>query len=239
MREETAKLYLIWKTLTLRRRRPDAFEGSYEPLDAGTGMCAYLRGGTIAVAVPTRPDAVYSPPPGFRDALGHVDLGVYLLERAGDDQVGDAGSHALRRGVGGSVIGRLGARPVGADVVEFRVWAPNATDVRVGDDQLTAEDEGIFAATLEAEVGSSYGFSLDGASPIPDPCSRWQPGGLRGLSRILDTNEFTWTSEPIRLSLERLVVYELHVGTFTQEGTFEAAIPRLGTWPLSGSPRSS
>ncbi len=81
VREETTKLFLIWKTLALRSRFPEAFEGSYEPVDAGTGMCAYLRGGMIAVAVPTRPDAEYKPLPGFRDVFDGIDLGVHLLER--------------------------------------------------------------------------------------------------------------------------------------------------------------
>ncbi len=116
---------------------------------------------------------------------------------------------------------------MGAGLAELRVWAPNATDVRVGDQKLAAESDGVFAGVIEAQVGSDYGFSLDGAPPTPDPCSRWQPGGLHGPSRILDTNELAWTAEPAPISLERLVVYELHVGTFTEEGTFEAAIPRL------------
>ncbi len=97
----------------------------------------------------------------------------------------------------------------------------------MGGPKLAAESEGIFAATLEAEAGSDYGFSLDGGPPNADPCSRWQPGGLRGPSRILDPNEFAWTAEPVPISLERLVVYELHVGTFTPAGTFDAAIARL------------
>ena len=50
-------------------------------------MCAYVRGGAIAVAVPVRPDAEYAPPPGFRDALGGVELGVHLLVRAGSGEL--------------------------------------------------------------------------------------------------------------------------------------------------------
>jgi (1->4)-alpha-D-glucan 1-alpha-D-glucosylmutase len=79
---ETAKLYVIWKTLQLRARHPDAFAGAtYEPLEAGPGMCAFSRG-DIVVAVPVAPGAHFSPPAGFRDALG-AELGVWLLERGG------------------------------------------------------------------------------------------------------------------------------------------------------------
>jgi (1->4)-alpha-D-glucan 1-alpha-D-glucosylmutase len=78
---ETAKLYVIWKTLALRARRAEAFAGSYEPCDAGEGLCAFTRGGQILVAVPVRPGAAFTPPAGYRDALEGADLGVWLLER--------------------------------------------------------------------------------------------------------------------------------------------------------------
>jgi (1->4)-alpha-D-glucan 1-alpha-D-glucosylmutase len=78
---ETAKLYVIWKTLQLRARRADAFApGSYEPVEAGAGICAFMRGGTILVAVPITPAARFTPPEGFVDLLG-ADLGIWLLER--------------------------------------------------------------------------------------------------------------------------------------------------------------
>src|SRR5262249_53531638 len=64
-------------------------------------------------------------------------------------------------------------------------------------------------------------------SELADPCSRAQPDGLRGPARVLDTAAFTWDADPIAVPLDDLVVYELHVGTFTQEGTFDAAVPRL------------
>jgi (1->4)-alpha-D-glucan 1-alpha-D-glucosylmutase len=78
---ETAKLYLTWKTLQLRARRPDAFsEGTYEPLEAGPDVCAFTRGGEVLVAVELRPEARFEPPAGFRDVLG-PELGVWLYER--------------------------------------------------------------------------------------------------------------------------------------------------------------
>jgi (1->4)-alpha-D-glucan 1-alpha-D-glucosylmutase len=77
---ETAKLYVIWKALGLRARRPELFEGSYEPLDAGPDVCAFTRGGDLLVAVPLRPAASFEPPPGYSDVIEGADLGVRLLE---------------------------------------------------------------------------------------------------------------------------------------------------------------
>ncbi len=77
---ETAKLYLVWSTLRVRREHHDAFAGDYEPVDAGDDVCAYTRGGgTILVAVPLREGARFTRPAGYRDALNGVDLGVHLL----------------------------------------------------------------------------------------------------------------------------------------------------------------
>jgi maltooligosyltrehalose trehalohydrolase len=121
----------------------------------------------------------------------------------------------------------LGARPLGDGHVEFRVWAPRAESIRlrVGDDEFDLEHAGyrVFEAVLPARAGDDYVFVLDGQE-LPDPCSRWQPEGIRGPSRIVDLprpDQF-----PAR-SMRELVIYELHVGTFTPEGTFEAAIPHL------------
>jgi (1->4)-alpha-D-glucan 1-alpha-D-glucosylmutase len=78
---ETAKLYLTWKTLQLRARRAASFaHGVYQPITASPGICAYMRGDDVLVAVAVAPMAVYQSPAGFVDALG-ADLGVWLLER--------------------------------------------------------------------------------------------------------------------------------------------------------------
>jgi maltooligosyltrehalose trehalohydrolase len=125
-----------------------------------------------------------------------------------------------------------GAFPAPDGRTRFRVWAPRATELalELGDGRcfgLEAEGHGIFATEAQAAPGSDYRYVLDGR-PLPDPCSRWQPDGLRGPSRVLDTGTFAWTdaswSPP---PLRELVLYELHVGTFTPEGTFPAAIPHL------------
>ena len=129
---------------------------------------------------------------------------------------------------------RLGATPLHDDAVEFRVWALGADHVRVrvGDDEhaLTHVGGGIHEGCVDAHGGEDYVYLLgeDDADGLPDPASRHQPAGLRGPSRIVDTQAFAWTDAgfaPRRLSDH--VIYELHVGTFTGEGTFDAAIEYL------------
>ncbi len=122
---------------------------------------------------------------------------------------------------------RLGAVPRGDGSVEFRVWAPYATDVHVGEEPLEREAEGVFAAVIEASHGDDYWFVLDDGAPLADPCSRWQPLGLRGPSRVLDPSTLELASAPVSVPPSELVIYELHVGTYTSEGTFEAAAQRL------------
>jgi maltooligosyltrehalose trehalohydrolase len=106
------------------------------------------------------------------------------------------------------------------------VWAPTATSVAVAGQALDQAGDGFFAGHLELRPGDDYRVSL-GGTELADPCSREQPEGLRGPSRVLDTGTFAWTAEPVAVPLAELVVYELHVGTFTTEGTFDAAIARL------------
>jgi maltooligosyltrehalose trehalohydrolase len=122
----------------------------------------------------------------------------------------------------------LGARPRADGTCEFRVWAPRAESValRLGrDSDLPFEPagHGIYEAVAEAGHGDDYWFVLDGKR-FPDPATRWQPRGLRGPSRVLETSAPPAFDTP---ALDELVLYELHVGTFTPEGTFEAAIHHL------------
>jgi len=122
----------------------------------------------------------------------------------------------------------LGARPLDGERVEFRVWAPRAerVAVRLGGRELALEPVGfgVYEVVAPARAGDDYLFVLDDR-PLPDPCSRWQPAGLRGPSRVLAP------SPPPALTAmpapEELVIYELHVGTFSPEGTFAGAIPHL------------
>jgi maltooligosyltrehalose trehalohydrolase len=125
----------------------------------------------------------------------------------------------------------LGAFPRGDGRTDFRVWAPRpeAVRLRVGDaeHELADAGHGIREATVEAAPGADYAYVIQDIE-FPDPASRWQPHGLRGRSRVLDTAAFEWTDDGFETpSLRDTVLYELHVGTFTREGTFEAAIPYL------------
>jgi maltooligosyltrehalose trehalohydrolase len=131
-----------------------------------------------------------------------------------------------------TVRASLGALPLGDGRVAFRVWAPNAgavaVRVRGADHELRKRDDGVWEGEVEAQAGDDYVYVLDGGRACPDPCSRSQPEGLRGPSRVVDTGAFVWTDDGwAGLRLDELVLYEVHVGTFTPEGTFEAAIPRL------------
>jgi len=114
----------------------------------------------------------------------------------------------------------------------FALWAPtpNQVEVEIGGERhpMTATGNGWWQVDVPAGPGIDYAFVLDGGQPRPDPRSRWQPGGVHGPSRLVDDNAFAWTDAHWRgTPLPGSVLYELHVGTFTAEGTFDAAIGRL------------
>jgi maltooligosyltrehalose trehalohydrolase len=125
---------------------------------------------------------------------------------------------------------RLGAVPVEDGVVEFSVWAPRASSagvrLRGGVRQLQLVGEGVWAARLEAAPGDDYAYVLDGKHELADPCSRSQPDGVDGPSRVVDPRVFDIAPGPA-LPLEELVIYELHVGTFSPEASFDGVVPRL------------
>jgi malto-oligosyltrehalose trehalohydrolase len=119
-------------------------------------------------------------------------------------------------------------------VTDFRVWAPAASSVEVhlaGHGYPLAPDDGDWwtADVPGAGVGSDYSFRLNGGDLLADPRSLWQPAGVRGPSRRYEHGSFGWTDAGWRgVPLAGSVIYELHVGTFTPAGTFDAAIGRLG-----------
>ncbi|GAB2588409.1 malto-oligosyltrehalose trehalohydrolase [Streptomyces capparidis] len=117
---------------------------------------------------------------------------------------------------------------------EFRVWAPRArsVEVQVGTERHAMRPEerdgGWWSAAARAGHGDSYGFRLDGGPLLPDPRSRRQAEGPDGPSRVVDHELFPWRDRGwAGRALPGGVVYELHVGTFTREGTFDAAAARL------------
>jgi maltooligosyltrehalose trehalohydrolase len=122
---------------------------------------------------------------------------------------------------------RLGAYPVDAELSEFRIWAPHAESLSLqisgADVELEPAGYGIYELITPAHAGEDYWYVVDGRQ-LPDPCSRWQPRGLRGPSRVFDAGSLAHRSDGFAAPLPReLVIYELHVGTFTAEGTFAAA----------------
>jgi maltooligosyltrehalose trehalohydrolase len=128
---------------------------------------------------------------------------------------------------------------IGAEVhpdgVHFRVWAPRRQSVEVVFDDgelrlpLRPEPGGYFSAFVEGvRAGKRYRFRLDGGESFPDPASRFQPEGPHGPSEVVDP-AFEWTDQGWPgLTPEGQVFYEMHVGTFTREGTFAAATGELG-----------
>ena len=118
--------------------------------------------------------------------------------------------------------------------MRFRVWAPRPASLAVVSPEglrvpLAREDGGYFSGTSDRlGAGSRYAFSLDGGAATPDPASRFQPEGPHGPSEVVDPTAFAWTDERLarRRRCEGQVIYELHVGTFTPEGTCDAAARR-------------
>jgi maltooligosyltrehalose trehalohydrolase len=130
---------------------------------------------------------------------------------------------------------------------EFRVWAPQARRVTLrllgrGDFPMRREDGGAFARTLPARAGERYFYIVDEGKPVPDPVSRLLPAGVHGPTEIVDPEAFRWSDSSPHLpkagkcgapspsapsDLREYVIYELHVGTFSREGTFDGAIARL------------
>jgi maltooligosyltrehalose trehalohydrolase len=120
--------------------------------------------------------------------------------------------------------------------VRFRVWAPIADSLSIKLEGpagrtvgMERRDEDIFEVTVgETGPGTDYRFVFSDGCERPDPFSRWQPRGVHGTSRVVDPAAFPWGDQQwTGISLDEHVLYELHVGAFTPEGTFEAVIPRL------------
>ena len=117
-----------------------------------------------------------------------------------------------------------------AEGAEFAVWAPHLDRlaVRVGDRTVPLEGEprGVWRGSVDgARAGDDYLLVLPDGRELPDPRSRWQPYGVAGPSRLVDRGAPPAPFTPP--GLRELVAYELHCGTFTPEGTFDAAVAKL------------
>jgi maltooligosyltrehalose trehalohydrolase len=134
-------------------------------------------------------------------------------------------------------------RPQGAEIVEggvrYRIWAPEKHRVEVqihplGEDSmrtlpLAPEADGYHSIIDPAGIaGDRYQYVVDGEGPFPDPASRAQPDGVHGVSLVVDPQVYAWRDAEWKCPpLRDLVLYEVHIGTFTPEGTFRAAIGKL------------
>ncbi|MER7187287.1 malto-oligosyltrehalose trehalohydrolase [Streptomyces hyaluromycini] len=118
--------------------------------------------------------------------------------------------------------------------MQFEVWAPQADRVTLHCDGTTRalerapERPGWWTGEADAEDGTRYGFALDDGPVLPDPRSRRQPDGPDGLSAVVDHGRHEWRAAWPGRALPGAVLYELHVGTYTPEGTLDAAAARLG-----------
>lgn len=131
----------------------------------------------------------------------------------------------------------IGAEVRAGDSVRFRVWAPRCSRVEVviegreGGIELEEEAGKYFSGEVgKAGEGTRYWFRLDNREKLyPDPASRFQPEGPHGPSAVVDRNRFNWSDRDWRgLKIAGQVIYELHIGTFTPAGTWEAAERELG-----------
>ena len=131
---------------------------------------------------------------------------------------------------------RLGAQHLpGTNTTRFRVWTTNAQQVavRIGGQDYPLEPSGdpehpgIFQATLPVGPGTLYQFVLDGQA-VPDPYARFLPYGVHGEAEVLDAASYPWQATRWNgLKLSECIFYELHIGTFTPEGTYKAAQKKL------------
>ncbi|ELR98549.1 malto-oligosyltrehalose trehalohydrolase [Gloeocapsa sp. PCC 73106] len=132
---------------------------------------------------------------------------------------------------------RIGAHYLGNDTCEFRVWAPLVETVAV---KIIApqprllemkQDERGYWEVIAAAIppGTLYQYQLDGIKDRPDPASASQPDGVHGPSEVVYHQAFTWSDGNWQnIALEKLIIYELHVGTFSESGTFDGVIAHLG-----------
>src|SRR5437660_5589308 len=136
----------------------------------------------------------------------------------------------------------IGAEVIGENRTHFRLWAPKARQLDLVVERtagskrtlhpLTAEADGYFSGIANIGAGTRYWFRVNSSEKFyPDPASRFQPDGPHGPSCIVDPRQFPWTNAqwpgPAAAELKGQVIYEMHIGTFTKEGTWRAAAEQL------------
>ena len=126
-----------------------------------------------------------------------------------------------------------GATPLPDQGVQFRVWAPDVSSLSVQLSQgpalsMKRAGEDFLLLVPHAKPGDAYSFLFEDGRQRPDPVSRFQPNGVHGPSQVIDPHAFAWSDQVWKgLALSEYILYELHIGTFTPEGTFDSAIPKL------------
>src|SRR5437588_2153625 len=135
----------------------------------------------------------------------------------------------------------IGAELIGRNQTHFRVWAPKADDVDLVLEEsakkdakrtfhpLEREEGGYFSGSADVGAGALYRFRVNKAAHFhPDPASRFQPHGPHGSSCVVDPAQFKWMDSKWRgVKMKGQVIYEMHIGTFTKEGTWQAAAEQL------------
>ncbi|MDO5287669.1 MAG: malto-oligosyltrehalose synthase [Actinomycetia bacterium] len=239
------KQRLVREALTLRRDQPQAFSG-YEPVavsgPAAEHLLAYDRGGVVVLA--TRLPVGLAARGGWGDTTVELPLGRY--RNVADGRVVEATGEPVQ------VAKVLGQAPVAMLVglpefmrsrTPFDVWAPERESVTLhlrpaGEVEtelrqvpMRRRPGGWWAPAEEPErVDLDYGYTVDNdPTLLPDPRSRRQPYGVHGISRTHYPDRYTWGDGGwVGKPLSGSVLYELHVGTFTPEGTLDAAAAKLG-----------
>lgn len=132
---------------------------------------------------------------------------------------------------------RFHPMPFGAEItaegIRFALWAPTAREVRLlldgTEKPMTADADGWYRlVTAEARPGSRYGYRIDDGPVVPDPTSRCQPDDVHGLSLVIDPQSYSWSDgDWSGRPWEETVLYEVHVGAATPEGTYAGLMGRL------------
>jgi maltooligosyltrehalose trehalohydrolase len=128
---------------------------------------------------------------------------------------------------------QMGAQYLGHKKCRFSVWAPLANEISLHLDSqkipLKKQKNDVFSTVVHNVLpGALYYYSINGENTFPDPCSHYQPKDVFGPSAVVDHSSFAWRDSAWKGStLEQMIIYELHIGTFTKQGTFSAAQAKI------------